>query len=83
MEVGDLLGSGTISGTEDGTLGSLLESTNGGKKDFEISETISRKFLNDGDTVTIRGWAGQGGQGLVGFGECTGKILPSLNIDFD
>lgn len=83
MEVGDLLGSGTISGTENGTLGSLLEATNGGKKDSEISETISRRFLNNGDTVTIRGWSGEGGQGLVGFGECTGKILPSLKIDYD
>lgn len=78
VEVGDLIGSGTISGTEPGTLGSLLEASNGGKEHFQLSKTISRKFLEDGDRITIHGWCGEDRSGLVGFGGCIGRIEPSL-----
>lgn len=77
VEVGDLLGSGTISGTEPGTLGSLLEASNGGKQAFELSPTIKRTFLEDGDCITMRAWSGCDKTALVGFGEASGKILPS------
>lgn len=77
MEVGDLIGSGTISGTEQGTFGSLLEATSGGKEVFKMPGGIERKFLEDGDTVTIRGWCGEDGSNRVGFGECVGRICPS------
>ncbi len=81
LETGDLIGSGTISGTEPGTLGSLLEASNGGKRAYELSETVKRTFLEDGDTVTIRGVCSRhGGKagGLVGFGECVGRIAPAV-----
>ncbi|EXJ63181.1 fumarylacetoacetase [Cladophialophora yegresii CBS 114405] len=78
LEVGDLIGSGTISGTEPGTLGSFLEASNGGKRSFDLSATIRRTFLEDGDSVVIRGWCGDDDSNLVGFGECSGTILPSI-----
>ena len=77
LEVGDLTGSGTISGTEPGTRGSLLEASNGGKRSYDVSATMKRTFLEDGDRVTIRGWCGGHNLELVGFGECSGTILPA------
>ncbi|KIW13899.1 fumarylacetoacetase [Exophiala spinifera] len=78
LEVGDLVGSGTISGPEPGTLGSLLEASNGGKNSYDLSATIRRTFLEDGDSVVIRGWCGDDDSNIVGFGECSGTILPSI-----
>ncbi len=77
MRVGDLLGSGTISGTEKGTEGALIEQTKGGKEPVKLSNGEERTFLQDGDTVTLRGVCGTEDTGLVGFGECVGTILPS------
>lgn len=80
LSVGDLLGSGTISGSEKGTQGSLLEATEGGKKPLQIPGSAeTRTFLEDGDMVTIMGWAGDEEIGYVGFGECSGIILPALS----
>lgn len=73
MQTGDLLGSGTISGTEEGTQGSLLEQCQGGKKDIMLAGMEVRKFLKDGDTITIKGVCGESGA-LVGFGTCVGTI---------
>lgn len=78
LEVGDLIGSGTISGVDPGTLGSFLEASEGGKRSFNVSPTIQRTFLEDGDCVTIRGWCGDDDSNTVGFGECSGTILPAL-----
>ena len=80
MQVGDLLGSGTISGTEVGTLGSLLELSSNGKAASKLNNGEERKFLEDGDSVTIRGWAGNSEVGLVGFGECTGRIERAIKM---
>lgn len=80
LGVGDLLGSGTISGPEKGTQGSLLEATEGGKKPLQLpGSSETRTFLEDGDEVTIVGWAGDEESGYVGFGECRGTILPALS----
>ena len=79
LEVGDLIGSGTISGTEPGTLGSLLEASNGGKRAYDLSSTIKRIFLEDCDSVTIKGWCGGEESGTVGFGECQGTILSACS----
>lgn len=80
LSVGDLLGSGTISGTEKGTQGSLLEATEGGKKPLQMPGSYeTRTFLEDGDVVTITGRAGDDESGYVGFGECIGNILPALS----
>lgn len=78
LSVGDLLGSGTISGTEKGQQGSLIEATDGGKNPVQLSGGESRIFLQDGDTVILTAYAGNEEEGLVGFGECAGKILPAL-----
>ena len=78
MNSGDLLGSGTISGTEDGTRGSMLEQSENGKKDIMIGE-VKRTFLEDGDEVVIRGVCGKPGR-RVGFGDCVGKILPAVQL---
>ncbi|KIX94411.1 uncharacterized protein Z520_09797 [Fonsecaea multimorphosa CBS 102226] len=80
MAVGDLLGSGTISGTEPGTEGSMLEITKGGKESVKLNGGVERKFLDDGDTITMYGVCGTEESGLVGFGECSGKILPAPKI---
>jgi fumarylacetoacetase len=81
LRTGDLFGSGTISGTEPQTQGSLLEQIQGGKVPIKLSDGQERRFLEDGDTITIRGWSGTEGA-LVGFGECTGTILPAYKHDF-
>ncbi|MCJ1481279.1 hypothetical protein MMC06_001436 [Schaereria dolodes] len=81
MQVGDLLGSGTISGAESGTQGSLLEQCENGKSTLKLEKGEERTFLEDGDTVTIRGWAGKIGDGsLVGFGECLGRIEAAIKL---
>jgi fumarylacetoacetase len=72
MNPGDLLGSGTISGPEESSLGSLLELSYDGKKDW-IVDGQTRTFLEDGDEVTFVGYAGDG----VGFGECRARVLPA------
>lgn len=80
MNVGDLLGSGTISGTETGTEGAMIETTKGGKQSIKLEGGEERKFLLDGDTVTLSGVCGNEDDGLVGFGECVGTITPALKL---
>ncbi|KAG5929235.1 hypothetical protein E4U42_006681 [Claviceps africana] len=79
LRPGDLLGSGTITGSGPGAEGCLLEQTQGGKMAIRLQGGEERKFLQDGDTVTIRGWAGQEG-GLIGFGEVTGTVQAALPL---
>lgn len=76
MRTGDLLGSGTVSGAEKGSWGSMLEASWGGREPLELGEGVTRSFLEDGDRVTLRGWA-QGDGYRIGFGECAGRILPA------
>ncbi|KAJ4323720.1 hypothetical protein N0V84_004195 [Fusarium piperis] len=79
LRPGDFLASGTISGTEDGTQGSFLEQTRGGKAPLRIgTDDEERKFVEDGDTIIIRGWSGMNEDELVGFGDCAGQILEAL-----
>lgn len=80
MNVGDLLGSGTISGTETGTEGAMIEITKGGKETIKLKGGVERKFLQDGDTVTLKGVCGDEDYSLVGFGDCVGKILPAPKL---
>ena len=77
MQVGDLLGSGTISGEQPGSYGSLLELSKSGTVTVELDNKEPRTFLEDGDTVTMRGWAGSEADGRIGFGVCTGQIRPA------
>jgi fumarylacetoacetase len=75
LEVCDLIGSGTISGDTVNTLGSLLEASWNGEREVMVGGGHSRKWVEDGDTVRIKARAGHG----VGFGDCTGRVLPALN----
>ena len=74
MRVGDLCGTGTISGPTEDSYGSLLELTWRGEKPIQLSSGEERKFLQDGDTVIMKGYC-QGNGYRIGFGEVTGKIL--------
>ncbi|PZX41180.1 fumarylacetoacetate hydrolase [Roseinatronobacter thiooxidans] len=76
MRVGDLLGSGTISGPTKDSCGSLLELSWGGKTPLNIGP-LTRSFLEDGDTITLRG-AAIGDGYRIGFGTCEGTLLPAL-----
>lgn len=75
VRAGDLCGSGTVSGPERGSEGSLLELTRGGKEPLVMPGGESRTFLADGDTVILRGWCE--GAYRIGFGEVRGKVLPA------
>jgi fumarylacetoacetase len=77
MRVGDLLGSGTISGATKDSRGSLLELSWGGKEPLSLPGGVTRSFLEDGDTLTLTG-AAKGDGYTIGFGDCTGTILPAL-----
>lgn len=79
MNTGDLLGSGTISGPEKTSYGSLLELTWGGKEPLMLKGGVTRSFIEDGDTLTLVGCA-EGDGYRIGFGTCSGKILPALKF---
>jgi fumarylacetoacetase len=86
MRPGDLIGTGTLSGTTDEELGCLLEATRYGAKPYRAQlessseEAIARVFLQDGDEVEFRAQADDGsGLGRVGFGICSGIILPCVS----
>ena len=74
MNVGDLLGSGTISGPQKDQRGSLLEISWNGSEPVELASGVSRTFLEDGDSLIMRGWC-QGDGYRVGFGEVEGTIM--------
>ncbi|WP_164707905.1 fumarylacetoacetase [Paraburkholderia phosphatilytica] len=74
--VGDLMGSGTISGPTDGSFGSLLELTWNGQKPVALDGGGKRSFIEDGDELTLKGWC-QGNGYRIGFGACAGRILPA------
>jgi fumarylacetoacetase len=75
--VGDLMGSGTISGPTPESLGSLLEMTFNGREPITLETGEKRAFIEDGDELDLRGWC-QGDGYRVGFGECSGVVLPAL-----
>jgi fumarylacetoacetase len=79
MRVGDLLGSGTISGVTPDSRGSLLEMSWSGKEPLELPDGTTRSFIEDGDTLTLRG-AAQGNGYRIGFGDCAGQILPAADL---
>lgn len=77
IQVGDMYASGTISGPSPGSYGSMLELSWNGQKPLKMPNGSERKFLEDGDTVIIKGLAEKDGV-RIGFGECRGKVLPAL-----
>jgi fumarylacetoacetase len=77
LQPGDLLGSGTQSGPEPGQGGALIELTEGGKQPLSLDNGESRTFLEDGDTVIMRGWCEKPGASRLGLGEVVGTVLPA------
>ena len=75
MRIGDLLGSGTISGPGKHSRGSLLELSWGGKEPIEV-DGVMRTFIEDGDTLTLYGHA-EGDGYRIGFGACSGRVMPA------
>ncbi len=75
--VGDMYASGTISGHTPDSYGSMLELTWGGKNPIAMPDGTERKFIQDGDTVIIKGYCEKDGV-HIGFGECSGQILPGI-----
>jgi fumarylacetoacetase len=77
VRIGDMMASGTISGPTEDSFGSMLEITWRGAKPVKLKDGSERKFINDNDTVTIRGYAEKDGL-RIGFGEVKNKALPAI-----
>ena len=75
LQAGDLLGSGTLSGTAADSLGSLMEITQGGKAPLQLPGGETRTFVEDGDEVIERGRCSREGYASIGFGEAAGRIV--------
>jgi fumarylacetoacetase len=75
---GDLFASGTVSGPSPGSEGSLIELTWRGERPLTLPDGCHRTFLEDGDRVVLRGWAGGDGRPRIDLGEVTGTIVPAL-----
>jgi fumarylacetoacetase len=78
LQAGDLLGTGTLSGPAPEQGGSLLELSAGGKQPIVLSSGEQRSFLEDGDTVILKGFCERPGTRRIGFGECRGTVLPAV-----
>jgi len=77
LRAGDLFGSGTLSGPAPEQGGSLLELSQGGKRPIPLANGETRTFLEDGDSVILRGYCERAGMRRIGFGECRGTVLPA------
>ncbi|KAA0914236.1 fumarylacetoacetase [Psychrobacter sp. ANT_WB68] len=82
VEVGDMMGSGTISGPTPDSYGSMLEIAWNATKPVTLKGGETRSFIEDGDTVIMKGYSEKDGI-RVGFGEVRGKVLPALTFYFD
>jgi fumarylacetoacetase len=78
LRPGDIFGTGTISGPDDGALGSLLEISADGRRPVALASGETRRFLEDGDTVIMRAHGRRDGFATIGFGECRGTIAPAI-----
>ncbi len=76
---GDMMGSGTISGPTKDSYGSMLELTWKGQNPLKLNDGTERKFINDNDTVILRGFC-ENEKVRIGFGDCSGKILPAIKF---
>ncbi len=77
LQPGDLFGTGTLSGPTLDQAAALIELTEGGRKPVELPGGETRTWLEDGDTVTLAGWCEKPGAARIGFGTCTGQVLPA------
>jgi fumarylacetoacetase len=80
LQPGDLFGSGTLSGPTLDQAGALIELTTGGKNPIALPNGEQRTWLEDGDSVVLRGWCERDGAARIGFGECVGTVLPARTI---
>ena len=81
LRSGDLMGTGTISGPTPEQAGALVELSVGGTRPLLLPGTgETRHFLEDGDSVAIKGWCEKPGAARIGFGECRGEVLPALDL---
>lgn len=78
LEPGDLFGTGTISTPGPEGLGAMLEITRGGKEPMTLASGETRAFLQDGDEISFTARAARAGYASIGFGHCSGKVLPAL-----
>jgi len=77
LEIGDLIGSGTVSGPDKSSWGSLLELTARGREPIALPGGEKRGFIEDGDEILFRGFCAKPGQTRIGFGDCRAVILPA------
>jgi fumarylacetoacetase len=77
LRVGDLIGSGTVSGPEKSSWGSLLELTARGREPIALPNGEQRGFIEDGDEIIFRGYCAKDGFARIGFGECRAIVLPA------
>jgi fumarylacetoacetase len=79
LQPGDLLGTGTVSGPTATEAGAMVELSKGGREPVTLAATgEQRAFLQDGDTVILRGWCEKADRRGIGFGECRGSVLPAI-----
>lgn len=81
LQPGDLLGSGTLSGPTLDQAGALIELTQGGKNPLQLPNGESRVYLEDGDTVQLKGWCEKPGAVRIGFGDCIGTLFGALRTE--
>jgi hypothetical protein len=74
VAIGDLIGSGTVSGPES-SWASLLELTSGGSKPLSLANGEQRTFIENGDEISFRGFCARPGHARIGFGECRATVL--------
>ncbi|VAW26265.1 Fumarylacetoacetase [hydrothermal vent metagenome] len=79
IRTGDMIGSGTISGPTKNSFGSMLELTWAGKEPIKLKDGTQRTFFNNGDTIILQGSC-ENENVKIGFGKCSGKILPPINL---
>ena len=77
LAIGDLFGSGTVSGPDRSGWGSLLELTQRGREPLDLPSGEKRGFIADGDEIIFRGYCSAAGRPRIGFGECRAEILPA------
>ena len=77
LSAGDLMGTGTLSGSQPENAGSLLELSNGGKNPITLPNGEIRSFVEDGDQITMKAYCQMPNAVRIGFGECSNRIKPS------
>ncbi len=79
LQPGDLFGSGTMSAPDPSQGGSLLEQSRNGKEPITLANGERRTFLEDGDSIVLRGRCERAGHRAIGFGDCEGRVLPAVD----